>query len=907
MEDFDLWSDDEFLFPKKAEKEIIPEKEPIPSHIIEKLKEKIAFIEIEDNNIVVYSKKDLREEAEDFKSVLGLKTEFYSDEAIWVYKARFGPINSYVMRYALGKIKPGFTKETASLLGASADKINRPFAKLSDDKKYIEVYCPAIDPYQKILKAVNAYPKQGYYRVQTVRVLDFESLVANNKSKLPSILIGKEVLALSRDRIVGFDGTLDSLKDIPVDSLNVIASKVQSRKDVKRSSKTVSEKMESLGIKNLHDLLFWTPKRYIDKSKPHDIKDLIEGESATIVGVITSSGTLPGQIGGVSFNVKDNTGQSIRVAFWRQAWLKNKFHIGSEVLITGKFSWWNRQPQLNGSSIDFAEEAAILPIVPVYRQSESKGITTTLILSAIRELLSRINGIKLPVYLRKQGHMDYTEALTELHFPTSLERHHEALEMLAYYELIYMQIIVQEQKEINSKNRGVSIKNQNSELQKQAIETLPFELTNSQNEALKTINKNLANDTPSTILVNSDVGTGKTVIAQLSILKAFEAGYQSVFTAPTDILARQLYSTFVKLINELPGKKPNIVFLQGRMKAAEKREIIKKIGTGEIDIIIGTHSVFSAKVKYHNLGLFCIDEQQKFGAEQRSSLLTARNDNLIPNLIMLTATPIPRSTAQVIYGEIEMLMLTDKPAGRLPIETVWVKENPVEITSNFASPLWDDIKNEAKKGNQTFVITPLVNESDKIDAASVESTFKNLKDITLSELKIGFVHGQMSQESQQEFMNAFRRKEYDVLVASTVVEVGVDIPDATRVVILNADRLGASSLHQIRGRVGRNDKQSKCFLVSSNENENSAFRLQSLVDNENGFDIAKADLSLRGEGTMFSVSQSGKTEMIFARLSKHKELIDDARQEAIRILNSPFRETALKDSKIKFETDERLV
>jgi len=315
----------------------------------------------------------------------------------------------------------------------------------------------------------------------------------------------------------------------------------------------------------------------------------------------------------------------------------------------------------------------------------------------------------------------------------------------------------------------------------------------------------------------------------------------------------------------------------------------------------------SQDVEYKNLGFIAIDEQQKFGAEQRTRLLNSRSDGKIPHLLMQTATAIPRSTAQVIYGDIDLIELKEKPAGRIPIKTIWVEEDPSEIIEQSANNIWGDLVSEIEKGNQAFIVTPLVRESDKIDSASAEKTYKSIKDLSMSGVRVGLVHGQMKPAEQQEIMEKFKNKEFDVLVASTVIEVGIDIRDATRMVILSAERLGSASLHQIRGRVGRNDKPSTCYLVSLGKTDDAQLRMKSLVENEDGFSVAQRDLEIRGEGKMFSSEQSGRSDMIFANLLKHASRIEEAKKEATRILKSPFAEQALADASEKFNSDNRMM
>lgn len=1180
MTEIDLWEDEPLEFvqveieePKKLEK----------SSIIPEVSGKQIVITIDDNEIHLFSKKDLT--GGDFTNLIGMK-EIPTEGNTNQYVTKFGQINAFVLRRALAGYENIISPEDGKKLAEAANKVPNPEGHLTEDGKHIEITVPGIKVYRDLLSKVNGYPTKTGYRVDITRLFDLEAMSETMRTKFPKIEFDRRVLQLNKEPIVGFDGTLSSLKDLPISSLNVVSANGQSWKALKTSKQTLAEKIESMGIKSLYDMLFWLPQRYIDKTKPQDISDLIEGETAVVIGKITDTHELSAGRGGAAFTITTSTGNTIRSTFFNQKWLISKFKVGNEVLITGKFSWWNKAPQISGASIEHAEEAAVLPIVPIYKQSPTKGITTYFLMAANRELLSRLGDIKLPTYLRQEGRMNYCDALSELHFPSSLLTHYEAVETLAYYELVHMQILIQDTRNKSEKKSGLSMLEGESRLQARAIRALPFPLTKSQKRAVVEINTKFSEPLPASILLNADVGAGKglleteqiltptgyrllktiktgdkvigsngkattvtgvfpqgeqelaeivfndgtkittdlshlwtvkktedqngefskvistrelletneetyfsvngkpqwqipimsapfepinntkllvdsyelgksigsqaesssdidipeyyhhassqsriellqglldsngyllcedkvtffsnskklseslmylvrslggfsyshkenqvlirsnglfvpfkaekklygyravksamnvlasksivsvrkldekqkticikvsavdelfvtrdfivthnTVVAQLACLRAVDAGYQAVLVGPTEILARQLYEGFKRLLsdfNDAHGNSVSIDFISGSMKVRERKEIIAKVESGETRIVVGTQSAMT-QINYENLGFVAIDEQQKFGAEQRSKLLESRADGLVPDIMMQSATPIPRSTAQVIYGDIDMIELSEKPPGRLPIITEWVEEDPNEFIEEMINPVWADIIDESEKGNQSFIITPLVQESDKIDSASVERTFKHLSAMALGSLNVGFVHGKMKQDDQQTVMKAFRNKEYDVLVSSTVVEVGVDIPDATRVVILSADRLGSASLHQIRGRVGRNSKQSKCYLVSLGKTENSQVRLQSLVDNDNGFDIAKADLELRGEGKMFSTEQSGRSEMIFASLSKHRERINEAKEEAQRILKSPFKEAAIKDSKEKFESNERLI
>lgn len=865
-----------------------------------------VVLQLDGPSIRITTRVDLSKDR-DYRSLIGVSE--LRDNPERSYSVPLRPVNAYVLRHVLAGYTVQVTPHEAKRLTQEADKIPSPVARLSDTGKHVELQVPPLEVYREVLRTVNGYPLQnGLYRVPIGKVLDLETLSEAVDSSLPKIKYTTEVKNLTRSSIPGFDGTIESLKSIPIGELNVVKANSQAYKNVKKSKKTLEEKLIAFGIASLYDLLTWLPKRYIDKSRPQEIRDLMVDEPATIIGTVVSAENMPRNMG-VSFRIETESGRGIRVSFWRQQWLKNKFKLGSEVLVTGKYTPWKGQPQLNGTSIEDAKEAAMLPVVPVYKQSESRGITTAFLLSAVRELFARLGPIPLPSWLDGKNRPDYYEAFKELHIPSTLENHSRIIDSLAYYELVMMQLLMQEARERSVSRPGIPISKTSLDLQQQAVEALPFTLTNSQVRAVESLNEKLADKRPSTTLLNADVGAGKTLVAQLACLRAVEAGYQAVLVGPTEVLARQLYETFTKVgaLLEEKGERVNIAYLSARLKAAEKKKVLAAIKSGEVDVVVGTHSTMGSTVEYKNLGFVAIDEQQKFGAEQRTTLLNSRSDGKIPDLLMQTATPIPRSTAQVFYGDIDMLMLDEKPPGRLPIITKWVEEDPQEVLTQAINPMWADVHSEAAKGNQTFVITPMVRDSSSVDAASVERTFKALSESVFGGLRVGFVHGQMKGDGQKEAMEAFRRKEFDVLVASTVVEVGVDIPDATRVIILSADRMGASSLHQIRGRVGRNDKQSVCYLVSTGRTENSRVRLQSLVDSEDGFEVAKADLFTRGEGKMFSGEQSGASDLMFASLVRHGKWVKQARKEALDILSSSDRDVALDGCKKHFASEGRLV
>lgn len=557
-------------------------------------------------------------------------------------------------------------------------------------------------------------------------------------------------------------------------------------------------------------------------------------------------------------------------------------------------------PEIGVTTVDSLLEANALPIVPIYAQSSKYNINTKKIMNCVYEIMYRLkdSADHLATYIDSESlKMTLPKAISSLHFPKDIEDYKDALQVLALYELIYMQILILHKKETEVKKKGLVMNPVEGGLVDQARGSLPFALTGDQSNAVDKIRELMATDTAEKMILTADVGAGKTLVAQLACLNAVDNNYQAVLAAPTEVLSGQLYKTFVDLLDGVDqNMRPQIAYIHGGLKAAEKRALLKSIKEGEVQIIVGTHSVFSKSVEYNNLGLVCIDEEQKFGAAQRDSLLTSRKDDSMPDILTQTATPIPRSTAQVYYGDVGVIQINEKPAGREPIETVWIHDDPRDIIKKKRSPMWKDIKEEAAKGHKTFIVVPMVHENEKMNVASVKETVKVLSE-TLPDLKIVSMHGQMAKKTQQANMAEFKDGDADILIASTVIEVGVDVKLGTRMIILSADRLGASSLHQIRGRVGRNSLKSKCYLVSANEKEDNTARLTSLVDSNDGFEIAKVDLKTRGEGDLFGEKQSGDTMMTFANLVDHTDLIAEAQATAKAIYSTPRKYEAIADAK----------
>lgn len=844
------------------------------------------------------------------------------DKTKYYITAKLIPIVAFILRYALTFFRVNPIGDVFTTLTEYANQVPYPRAVMDTDKKRIVLVLPFVSYYTSMMNSLNAgKPKTGHYTIPLNRAIELKTALDNVKSFYPKPVLSDEVADLFMKPIPGFDGSIESLKNIPLDVLVTINTNVQNKEQRQTNSKPLAEKYKDFGVENLYDLLFEMPRRYIDKSNPKGVDELVVGEEATIVGTIDNLSTFgSGKKSGLNIDVMLDGGGIVRCPFFKGEWMSRVYKVGNEVIVTGKYRPWRDVKQLSSPLIDFLENAASMPITPIYRQAASKGIKTINTMRAVQELITRIGDVELPFYLReisadKEGFKEgtYADLIGSVHLPESMKEREEALKRLAFYELIEMQIIIQSRKKelATQETVGVEHKRYSDKAYTTVIENLPFSLTGDQNKALEHIMKQMESPRAMSTLLSGDVGSGKSVCAFMPALVSADSGYQSAIIAPTEILARQLYQNLQKMVNDAyqnrpDHEKPKIMFYTGTMKVAAKKPVLQAAKDGTVDILVGTHGLATKTVKYNNLGFVAIDEQQKLGAEQRSNLLSARKDGRVPDFLQMTATPIPRTIAQSFYGDIDFITLQEKPAGRKPIQTQWLESSPQTVVQTIMHPIWSDIKKEVQQGRKAFVIAPLVEESEKVDASSVEETYKSLKDGALAGVRVGFVHGKVKSEIAEQTMKEFRDGKYDVLVASTVVEVGVDIKEATRMVVLSADRLGASTLHQIRGRVGRNDYQSKCYLVAHNVTDSGRERLQALVNSDNGFEIAKSDTLSRGEGTLFGDTQSGKSEFTFLRLARHGRWISRSIDIAKTILDEHGK-AAVDVCKQKYSVDSRML
>ena len=821
-------------------------------------------------------------------------TEYTLNQINEISEYQFEPMPNmcFALRALLSKYKIFQAEEDAlRLIYNKTQYATAPILSLYQSKKHVEITCPPLSYYLDVVSAVGAANKgMNSYTVPIARAYDVIRAAEYKPNYLPKFAIAESLKNEITKPLKGFDTSIASLFKVPVEELHAANS----------AYRVDSENFKHLGYDNVADFLVKQPRRYIDKTKITDLNDIEVKEPVTLIGKIIDKKLVYYKHSQFTINV---AGVVFVSTFYNRGWMIDKFELGDEVLLMGEYAGYGK---VAGQSLESLIEAQALDIVPIYPQSAKHKITSKVILNTVYEAIARIKPYvhELAKYIELDKDKSLGDAIKEMHFPSSSESYVQALETLALYELIYLQLLILHTKATEQKDKGITKPYIKGGYFDTMVNSLPWELTDAQKQGLSQINGYLSTDIAEQVLLNGDVGSGKTVVAQLACMQTLDNGYQSVLAGPTEVLATQLYDTFVKIIDQMP-KKPTIAFLGGKMKVKEKREILKAVKLGGIDILVGTHSVLNKDIEFKDLGLVIIDEQQKFGTAQREVLLDSRNDGRKPDLLAQTATPIPRSTAQAFYGDINLISITGKPKGRIEVETKWVKDNSKIITKNN-NEMWKDLMIEIENGHQAFVVVPMVYESAKMDSASVEGAYKDLVKI-LPNARIGFTHGQQKSDDKQKVMEDFRNKELDILIASTVIEVGVDVPNATRIVVLSADRLGASSLHQIRGRVGRSNLPSTCYLVSEGKTVASQKRLQALVDSTDGFEIAKVDLETRGQGDLFGLRQAGESNLRFSNLVDHSKFVELAKNKAEEVYKSPYKDLAIRDAKailLKEENDE---
>lgn len=662
--------------------------------------------------------------------------------------------------------------------------------------------------------------------------------------------------------------------------------------DIKGVGPRIGERLEILGIETIYDLLYHFPYRYDDYTMMKPINRLEYGEQVTVIGTVWE--TRVRQVRNnkiVQSTINDGTGK-IQATWFNQPWLVGKLRAGMQIVLSGKVDQFLGRPVFQNPDWERLEMEPLRTrrIVPVYRLTS--GLSAHKLREIVRQVLDEwVARIPDPLPLdiqNRRGFYPLFKAIQQIHFPDSQETLHQARQRLIFDELFQLQLAMLGYRRDWQSVPGIPIPFDGPAIT-QFIEQLPFRLTAAQQRVIAEIGSDMANQLPMNRLLQGDVGSGKTVVAAAAMILATQAGYQTAIMAPTEILAEQHYQGLKNLLVNFPIE---IGLLKGSMPKSESSDIRDRLVNGEIQVIVGTHALIQEGVKFSNLALAIIDEQHRFGVDQRQALREkgiGYHDNgkqPNPHLLVMSATPIPRSLALTLYGDLDLSIIDEMPPGRQEIKTRWLRPSERERAYSF-------LRGQIDKGRQAFIICPLVEESENIEAKAAVEEYERLSQQVFPDLKLGLLHGRMKGEEKESAMRHFHDGEADILVATSVIEVGIDIPNSTVMLIEGADRFGLAQLHQFRGRVGRGEHQSYCLLLADEVTADAEQRLMALEKTNDGFLLAEKDLEIRGPGEFLGRRQSGLPELHLASLSD-MEMLEIGRQEAQSIYDDdPY----LKDAR----------
>ncbi len=671
-----------------------------------------------------------------------------------------------------------------------------------------------------------------------------------------------------------------------------------------------------LGVRTVRDVLYHFPFRYEDRSNRQTIADMRPGETYSVVGTIVDSRTFTMRAGGsgLEFKIEDDTG-ILKLSFFRQPWLAKQLKIGATIMVSGKVEHFNGMRQMTGPDWQFYQGENAEDLLHVGRLVPIHPLTEGLVEKGGREIIKKlVDGYAgqladpLPAEVRARAHLlDLPTSIRHKHFPPTEDAILRADQRLGFDEFLCIQLGVLQRKMVSQHEQSLPIPYDDA-VHSAFLHKLPFALTNAQTRALGEIFADIATPVPMARLLQGDVGSGKTAVAAAAALQAVANGFQAAIMAPTEILAEQHYRGLTALLGDIEiartrvanqptidperaariseiqlllGMDPartngvRVALLTGSLGVRERRRVLEGVSNGEVDLIIGTHALITESVQYHRLGLAIVDEQHRFGVEQRQAL---KDKGTSPHLLVMTATPIPRTLTMTIYGDLDTSVLDELPPGRQAIATKRIRAHERERA-------YKHIRKEVSTGRQVFVICPLVEESETLDLPSAEEMYVKLQSDVFPDLRVTLIHGKMSARDKDAVMVSFRNHEYDILVATAVIEVGIDIPNATTMLIEGADRFGLAQLHQFRGRVGRGAYKSYCILVSDRDAESTERRLSAMEETRDGFRLAEIDLELRGPGEFFGTRQSGIPDLKIAKLTD-TELLLKAQAEAKLILHA---------------------
>jgi ATP-dependent DNA helicase RecG len=637
---------------------------------------------------------------------------------------------------------------------------------------------------------------------------------------------------------------------------------------------------DKLGLRTVRDILYFFPRSYIDISEIQSIADLRAGQRATIVGRVIDKSVQRTRKGMAIFTllVEDQTGM-IECVWFNQPFREREFEKNNTVFIHGDVRLYNRL-QLNPKEWQVLQSDAMSDgedvggLIPIYPATE--GLSHKLIRKIVRKALElageRLEETFPEKLIREHNFPSFSDSIKQMHFPDTASLQENARRRLVYEEFLYLQLVLAIRHRFKKlREGGISFKPVNKYVAR-LYRSLPFELTAAQKRVIKEIFEDMTSPNAMNRLLQGDVGSGKTVVSLFTMLRAVENGYQAALMAPTEILAEQHRRKLKGLMEEMGLR---LECLTGSMESGRKEEIREAIARGDVQLVVGTHALIQKSVSFKNLGLVVVDEQHRFGVSQRVDLME-KGEN--PDCLVMTATPIPRSLALTLYGDLDLSIIDEMPPGRKKVVTRIVEEGRRQ-------KLYDFIREKVKEGDRIFVVFPLVEESDKLDLKDAMTWEKKYREKIFSDLNVGLVHGRLKGEEKENVMRDFEDGKLDILVSTTVIEVGVDMPEASIMVVEHAERFGLSQLHQLRGRVGRGDRESYCILFLSDDvASRSLERLNVLEKTQDGFRVAEEDLKIRGPGEFLGTRQHGLPDFQLASLVDDRDLLDMSRKDAFRII-----------------------
>lgn len=646
---------------------------------------------------------------------------------------------------------------------------------------------------------------------------------------------------------------------------------------IKGVGPAVAQKLQTLGVSSLANLIEFYPRRYNDYSNVTTVASLRPGPVSVkaVLKQITGRYVRRG-IHITEAVVSDSTG-SLKLVWFNQPYRANAAKVGQEYFVSGNFEMARGKLAVMNPAMELVSEFPVnaARIVPVYKETKGlKSATVRKILSSLKSYIVNLPENLPESVVSQAGLISRSEAILAMHFPVSVSQLEEARKRLGFEEIFGLSVasVLNKKEAASEKTHVIKF---NEILAQEFVKSLPFELTDSQRAVSWQIFKDMQQDTPMNRLVEGDVGSGKTVVAAMAAIMAIKQGYQVALMAPTELLAQQHAESIYKMLEPL-SMQHEVALLTGSIKSKQKEAVQIAVAKGEASFIIGTHALIAEKVDMHNLGLVIIDEQHRFGVEQRKKIQQKASGRM-PHVLSMTATPIPRSLALTLYGELDISIIHEKPKDRLPVITKIV-------SPNSRAQLYENVDKELEAGRQMFVVCPLITESDKLSALSAEKVYEDFAKKHFKHRRVGLLHGKMKPDEKERIMQEFVKHKLDILVSTTVIEVGVDVPNASVMLIEGIERFGLAQAHQLRGRIGRGVAQGYCYLIMSDSKEPTR-RVKALESSSDGFKLSELDLEIRGPGAIYGQSQSGALDLRIAKLTDVK-LIELARKEAYRFVES---------------------